>query len=55
VQANPAIKRLARWFGNGFLWGGIGGAILGAIVLLLAEWVKFVQRLKERSDQDTMS
>jgi hypothetical protein len=50
VTPKPETSRLVRWADNGFLWGGITGAIVGAILLGVIEWVKYIQRFRDRSN-----
>jgi hypothetical protein len=46
----PETKRLARWSEEGFMWGGITGAIVGIVLLGLFEWVKYIQRFRRPSN-----
>ena len=47
TTAKPETKRLARWSEEGFMWGGITGALVGIVLLGLLEWVKYIQRFRE--------
>jgi hypothetical protein len=47
-ETSRPTKRLARWTGEGFFLGGFLGAIVGAGLLAIAGWPKFVQRFRQK-------
>lgn len=48
---HSTARRFARWTANGFMVGGtIGAAILGAVAALIAAWIGYVQRFREKSN-----